>query len=109
MSVLLNTINDILELLNNEVSNIKLSLPDGGRRFEVKKYIITQSMFNILLLNPTFKTWVESGHEPNLGGTPIRIGESIEIEYDQHSKRKRRMIIQVLEENIDVGEEVKSK
>jgi len=79
---------EIISLLYHETETIKASLPDMGRRFEVLGYIITQDMWDCLMLDKEFADSFYKGN-PNIGGITVQIGDKVEVKYIQHQKGQK--------------------
>lgn len=82
---------DILNLINAKVEEIKSSLPDNGRRLELQCFILTKEQWNVLLTIEEFKNEAERGNA-NLGGIPIKCDSNLkelEIKYVQGAKQRK--------------------
>lgn len=82
---------DILNQINAKIEEIKGSLPDKGRRLELKCFILPEEQWNVLLKNEDFKNEAERGNA-NLGGIPIKCDSNLKelsIEYVQGEKQRK--------------------
>ena len=82
---------DILNLINTKIEEIKSQLPDKGRRLELKCFILTEEQWNVLLKIEDFKNEAERGNA-NLGGIPIKCDSNLkelDVEYVQGEKQRK--------------------
>jgi hypothetical protein len=102
---------DILDLVNAKVEEIKKKLPDKGRRLELTCIIVTEEQWDILF-NASQKEDVDydsDGNEYkfteeemaeenqpkfvmkefNIGGIPVQKGKELDIKYSQTEKQRK--------------------
>lgn len=82
---------DILNLINLKVEEIKTTLPDKGRRLELQCIILTEKQWLTLLKNADFKNEAECNNA-NLGGIPVKFDSSLnemKIEFIQVEKQRK--------------------
>jgi len=79
---------EIMAMLYNKAEEIKDSLPDLGRRFEVTGYVVTQGIWDSLMEDKDFADSFYKGR-PNLGGIVVQIGDQVEIKFIQYKKGQK--------------------